>query len=83
VRFEVSDAGGPVSDRRVLRVTVTDPQGRVNDASGLYVTHGGVAQMVIRFAADDPLGSPGKRWSLKAEELSSGETCSAAWCLKR
>ena len=83
VRFEVSDAGGPVSDRRVLRVTVTDPEGHINDASGLYVTHGGVAQMVIRFAADDPLGSPGKRWSLKAEELSSGETCSAAWCLKR
>ena len=78
----VSDSRGLVADRRVLSVKVTDPDGNVNDASGFYVTKDGVAEVVIRFAADDPTGSMFKRWRIEAEELSSGERCSSGWKLK-
>ena len=67
----------------MLRVTVTDPEGGVNDASGLYVTKDGTAEVVMRFAEDDQEGSLFKRWRIVAEDLSSGETCSASWRLKR
>ncbi|MBQ3341631.1 MAG: hypothetical protein IJG84_07025 [Kiritimatiellae bacterium] len=81
--ISVEDSAGPVADRRVLRVTVTDPEGNVNDASGLYVTKDGTAEVVMRFAEDDQEGSLFKRWHIVAEDLSSGETCSASWRLKR
>ena len=78
----VSDSKGLVADRRVLGVKVTDPEGNVNDASGFYVTKDGVAEVVIRFAADDPEGSLLSRWRIEAEELSSGETCASSWRLR-
>ena len=81
--ISVEDSAGPVADRRVLRVTVTDPEGNVNDASGLYMTKDGTAEVVMRFAEDDQEGSLFKRWRIVAEDLSSGETCSASWRLKR
>ena len=42
----------------------------------------GVAEVVVRFAADDLTGSMFKRWQVEAEELSSGMTCSSSWKLK-
>ena len=81
-RIAVNDSEGPVADRRVLRVTVTEPGGADNDASGLYVTKDGVAEVVLRFAADDPEGSFLSRWRIKAEELSSGAVCEKGWALK-
>ena len=80
--ISVAHSEGPVADRRVLRVTVTEPDGAVNDASGLYVTKDGVAEVVLRFAADDQEGSFLKRWRIKAEDLSSGTVCEKGWTLK-
>ena len=82
VRAKVRDSAGPVPDRRVLRVSVTDPEGRRHDSSGVYATKDGVAEVKMRFAASDPAGSIFHRWRVEAEELSSGEKDSTSWTLK-
>ena len=81
-RIRVRDSAGPVADRRVLRVVVTDPDGRRHDSSGLYATRDGVAEVVLRFASDEPAGTLFHRWRLEAEELSSGSTTSTTWRLR-
>ena len=80
VRIEDS-SGGPAPGRQVLEVTVTDPDGRMADETGLYRAERGVAEIPLRFARDDPEGSLFRRWRIHVRERTSGLEGSDTWRL--
>ena len=80
MRIEDS-SGGPAPGRQVLEVTVTDPDGRMADETGLYRAERGVAEIPLRFARDDPEGSLFRRWRIHVRERTSGLEGSDTWRL--
>ena len=60
--------GGAPGGRQVLRVEITDTDGRGAEESGLHVMENGALRIPLRFALRAPVG----QWTVKLTELSSG-----------
>lgn len=72
VRIRIADAdGAPAPGRQVVRVTVTDPDGKTNDASGFYAVEKGEARVRVLFALDDPTGTFLSRWKVSVRDLTT------------
>ena len=73
---EVSQTGrGRAPGRQVMRLRVTDANGRQRDESGLYVLEGGHASVPVRLPLD---AAPGE-WRFEARELTTGFSASGAF----
>ena len=67
-------SGKPAPGRTIVRVTVTDPDGRVTDESGRYAVENGKVEIPIRFADGDPEGGLFSKWKAEVVDLMTGET---------
>ena len=68
-----TSSGKLAPGRTVLRVKVTDPEGRVTDESGDYEAVGGQCEIPIRFADGDPAGGLFSKWKAVVTDLTTGE----------
>jgi len=58
----------PAPGRQIVRLTLTDPTGKISDASGLYTLERGEATIPLRFARDASIG----KWTWKIDDLTAG-----------
>jgi Concanavalin A-like lectin/glucanases superfamily len=69
LRLKICDAkGNPMAGTQPLKVTITSPDGAINEFSGYYATDKG--QCRINFSP--ALNEPGGKWKIVISELSSG-----------
>ena len=74
LNIRISTASGkPAPGRTIVRVTVTDPDGRVTDESGRYAVENGKVEIPIRFADGDPEGGLFSKWKAVVTDLTTGE----------
>ena len=67
-------SGKPAPGRTIVRVTVTDSDGRVTDESGRYAVENGKTVIPIRFADEDLDGDAAAKWKVVVVDLMTGET---------
>ncbi len=70
-RIEVCDPGGrPLEAVVPLRVTIRDSESRPADLSGYYAAVGGMVEVPLDIAPNDPMGA----WQIEVRELASGRS---------
>ena len=69
----LTKSGKPAPGRTIVRVMVTDPDGRVTDESGRYAVENGKVEIPIRFADGDPEGGLFSKWKAVVTDLMTGE----------
>lgn len=73
--------GKPAPGRQVVRLVLTDPDGRVCDESGLYTVEDGKTEITMRFARSENSGSLFSRWKAHVTDLTTGETATRRFSL--
>jgi len=69
IDFSIVDASGKeVKGRQIISVKITNPDGAVNDASGLFRAVNGKASITFRPALNDKPGP----WCIEVREQTSG-----------
>ena len=72
----VTASGRPAPGRTVVKLAVTDPDGRVTDESGRYPVENGAAEIPLRFADCDPEGGLFSKWKAVVTDLTTGAKAS-------
>ncbi len=66
--------GKPAPGRQVVRLDLTDPDGKVCDESGLYPVEDGRTEITLRFARDAKEGGFFSKWKAVVTDLTTGHS---------